>query len=215
VATVNARSLFRLAILLAAWLMATGAVGTCAFFKPTEPESPNRPPITPDYSSPIRTLETLAKGIEDKNQSNGQDVYMGALADSSQVGTGDGRAFHALFDARDLLEHPWAYDWTRDYEPVLLQNLYEQATYPFEMTWEPYEPGGNETEDADEALLHRKYTLVQLVNTQRDTIAIGAADLYFVRSQRNADWVIAVWQDIRIDPRHLTFGKRRLETQHL
>jgi hypothetical protein len=31
------------------------------------------------------------------------------------------------------------------------------------MKWEPYEPGGNEEQNPNDALLHRKYTLVQVV----------------------------------------------------
>jgi hypothetical protein len=218
---VNRRNLARGGIVLAAWLVATGS-GPCAFFNPTAPESPNRPPVRADYSTPENTLASLARGMADKNQSNGQDVYMGALADSSAVDVLDGRAFHALFDTRDLLDHPWPYDWTREFEPQLLRDLYLKYASPFEMTWEPYEPGGNEEQNPNDALLHRKYTLVQLItngNTvRRDPIAIGAADLYFVRSQRNpANWVIAIWQDVRTadaDSAQITsLGKRRLETQ--
>jgi hypothetical protein len=214
---VNARRLIRYGILVAAWLMAT-AMGPCAFFKPTEPETPNRPPIHADYSTPTAALQTLARGMADKNQSNGQDVYMAALADSPAVGTGDGRAFHALFDLRDLAEDPWPYDWTREFEPQLLRKLYLDHPSPFEMTWEQYAPAGNETGTADDSLLHRKYTVVQLISTgntvRRDPIAVGAADLYFVRSQRNTNnWVIAIWQDARIDSGQVTLGKRRLETQ--
>ena len=215
------RRLTRFAGLFAAWLMATGEIGTCAFFKPTAPEAPNRPPVPADYSTPTHTLETLARGMADKNQSNGQDVYMAALAESSSVDVTDGRSFHALFDLRDLIDHPWAYDWTREFEPQVLRDLYLKYPSPFEMTWQPYEPAGNETGGIDDSLLHRKYQLVQVItngNTQRrDPIAVGAADLYFVRSLRNpTKWVIATWQDARTvdaDSAQVTLGKRRLETQ--
>jgi hypothetical protein len=216
---VNRRNLTRCGIVLAAWLVATGS-GPCAFFKPTEPEIGKRvDPIIPDYSTPDKTLETLARGMVDKGRSNGQDVYMAGLADS----TLDGRAFYAFFDPRDLIEHPWAYgDWTRDFEPQLLYDLYHKHTNPFEMTWEQYQPGGNDELHPDFVIIPRKYTLVQLVtngNTvTRSPIAIGAARLTLLRSNRNsADWVIAIWQDIRTadaDSAQITsMGRRRLETR--
>lgn len=215
----SARGLTRLGILVAAWIAATGAAGTCAFFKPTAPESPDRPPIIGDYSTPTSTLQSLARGLMDKNLSNGQAVYMDALAESSAISTGDGRAFRAFFDARDLSDLPWNGVWTKELEPQLYQHLLVRFTFPYEMTWEPYPPAGNETEGVDDALLHRKYTLVQLVKSgntvNRTPIAIGAADLYFVRSARNRDnWVIATWQDARTAVGDtVTLGKLRLETQ--
>ena len=214
----SARRLTRLGILVAAWLTATGGVGTCPFFEPTAPESPNRPPIIGNFSNPTNTLQSLARGMMDKNLSNGQAVYMDALADSSAVSTGDGRAFHALFDTRDLIQLPWNGDWNKELEPQVYRDLLLKFTFPFEMTWEPYEPAGNETGGVDDSLLHRKYKLVQLIKNgnaiRREPIAIGAADLYFVRS--GGDWVIAIWQDARTidaDSSQVTLGKRRLETQ--
>lgn len=89
------------------------------------------------------------------------------------------------------------------------------------MTWEPYGPLGNETGSADDSLLHRKYTIVQLVSNgsraRREIIAVGAADLYFVRSaHKPGRWVIAEWQDYRVfgpDSVGPTLGSRRLDTQ--
>jgi len=224
---VNARRLARLGILLSAWLSATGAIGTCPFFKPTQPESPNRPPIIPDYSSPAATLLTMAKGVEDKSTSNGQSVYMDALAESSAADPGDGRAFHAFFDLRDLQEHSTSWDrnrdWNKQLEPVMYSDLVRKYSYPYLMTWEPNEacPQGNcnDTESSTDALLHRKYRIMGLVKqgTTTDTlpVAIGAADLYFVKSAKAANkWVIALWQDFAITGADTaTLGKFRLVTQ--
>jgi hypothetical protein len=187
----------------------------------TPPVAPPPPTgIVIDYTAPTRTLETLAKGIEDKNRTHGVDAYMGALADSFLGNSGDGRAFHAFFDIQDIAEHPWPYDWTREFEPLLLRDLFLRYPGPFEMTWGPYEAAGNETGTADDSLLHRKYTLVQVTTTgttvRRDVIAVGAADLHFVRSARTLRWVIAQWQDyhtIDADADGPTMGRRRLETQ--
>ena len=188
----------------------------------TPPLSPYPPrPVVTYYTDPTHTLGTLAAGMVDKNHSNGDEAYLGGLADSSTVSSVDGRAFHAFFDARDLDGHPWPHDWTRELEPQLLHDLFAKYSSPFVMTWEPYEPAGNESGSADDSLLHRKYTIVQLVRngstTRREIIAVGAADLSFVRSaHKPGRWVIAQWQDYRAlgpDSVGPTLGSRRLETQ--
>ncbi|HEY2953814.1 MAG TPA: hypothetical protein VGK89_01050 [Candidatus Eisenbacteria bacterium] len=207
---------------LAVWLSATGAFGTCNFFKPAVPELPNRAPIIGDYSTPTATLQTLARGLVDKNGSNGQEVYMGALAESTQ----DLRAFHAFFDLRDLNQRPtWDRnrDWNRDLESVLYSDLVRKYSHPYEMTWGPYEPGGDERSEGDgsrDSTLHRRYTVVQVIGTgstaTRSPLAVGAADLYFVKSAALNRWVIVRWQDYRaIDAGAdtVTLGRRRLETQ--
>src|SRR5262249_20746363 len=188
---VNAR-VAPLGILLFAWFTATGAIGTCAFFKPTEPEPPtNKNPIIPDYSSPTMTLETLAKGVADKSQSNGQTVYLDGFADSTGAdGAPDGRAFHGFFDLRDLQARPtWDRnrDWNKPLEPVMYSALVRLFSNPYEMTWGPYERSGNESSpNGNDSLLHRKYTIMQVVKSgntvTRSPVAIGAADLYFVKS---------------------------------
>jgi hypothetical protein len=217
---VNPTRTARFCILLAAWISATGAIGTCDYFKPATPETPNRPPIIADYSSPTLALETIAKGIEDKSTSNGQEVYMGAFADSSLTG-GDGRAFHAFFDPLDLRDHPsWDpnRDWNRDLERVLYSDLVRRYGNPYQMSWEPYEPAGNESGSGTDSLLHRKYRIMQVLpGGARSPVAIGAADLYFVRSQiTTSRWVMVHWQDyhtLDADSAQVTLGKRRLDTQ--
>ncbi len=204
-------------LLLGAWLFATGAFGTCNFFKPAVPEAPNRAPIIGDYSSPTLTLETLAKGIVDKNVSNGQAVYMQAFAET----TSDGRGYHAFFDLRDLIERPtWGdRDWDRLLESQLYNSLVTDFTNPLEMTWEPYPPAGNESGTPNvDSLVHRKYKIFHVSGTgTRFPVAIGAADLYFVQSPAAGNrWVITRWQDfhsVGADSNQITLGKRRLETQ--
>ena len=218
---VSARRLSGFGILLVGWLVATGAIGACPFFKPTAPETPDRPPIPTNYSVPTQTLETLARGMVDKT-ANGQNVYLSAFADSSAVSVGDGRAYHAFFDPRDLLEHPQRDpDWTKELEPYVYNLLVQRNSLPFEMTWEPYEPAGNETGGTDDSLLHRKYRIVTVDKRNnvvtRTTLAVGAADLQFVKSTRDAGkWVIATWQDFRsigADSSLVTLGRWRLESR--
>ena len=207
-------------LLLGLWILPAVGCGPGNSSNPTAPS----PQIIPAYSAPTLTLETLAKGIEDKGQSNGQSVYLGAFAESTAVNLGDGRAYHAFFDPRDLRDHPsWDpnRDWNKDLERVMYVDLARKFVNPYEMTWEPYEPNGNETGGPDDSLLHRKYTIVQLIQAgstvTRSPVAIGAVDLYFVRSAAAANkWVIALWQDIHTwdrDSAKISLGTRRLETQ--
>jgi hypothetical protein len=223
---VNRTRLARFGILLVGWLMATGS-GPCAFFKPAEPEPPtNLNPIIPDYSTPTLALQTLAEGVMDKNQRNGHAVYMGAFADSSglSVGGGDGRAFYAFFDPKDLQSHSTTWDrnaaWDKPHEDGFYGKLVTLFSYNYVMTWEPYEPSGNETGSNTDSLLHRKYTITYQASngpnsfTSR-TIAIGAADLYFVKSANVANrWAMTRWQDfhtVDADSGQVTIGSRRLD----
>ena len=218
---VNVRRLAGCGILLGAWLSATGALGTCDFFRPAVPESPTRKPLIPNYSTPDSTLRWLAKGIEDKSGSNGQDVYMGAFAESTLANPGDRRAFYALFDVRDLLDQPnWDPNriWNKDLERVMYSDLVRKFANPYVMTWELYAPPGNESGGTDDSLLHRKYRIMQVTaGGDSSPVAIGAADLHFVRSRDAANrWVIALWEDFHTrdpDSDQITLGKRRLETQ--
>ena len=207
------------AILLAAWLAATGAIGTCDYFRPATPEPPSRPPVAANYSTPDLTLATLARGVEDKSTSNGLDVYMGAFAESLTTG-GDGSAFYAFFDPVDLVGDNWdpnVHVWTRDNERLFYSKLVTIFTNPYEMTWEPYEPGGNDEIGTSEALLHRKYKILYVApDGLRRPVAIGAADLHFVESPNGVRWVLTRWQDyhtIDADSAEVTLGKRRLEMQ--
>jgi len=210
-------------IALLVWTTSTGAFGQCNFFKPAEPERPHQTPIVPDYSSPTMTLQTIARGIADKNATNGQAVYVGALADSLPTGT-DGRAYHAFFDSTDLARHQ-SWDPNRDYNRTLEGTFYgdfvQLRTTPYEMTWEVFEPHGNDTGSASDSLLHRQYKVYQVISGSRRLIAIGVADLYFVKSPAAVNrWVITRWQDFRspdarpdISQDEATLGSRRLDKQ--
>lgn len=209
-------------VLAAAWVIAAGTLGACDYFMPTEPEKPNKPAITTNYKIPTLALETIAKGVEAKAQSNGQDAYMAAFAESA-LANSDGAGFHAFFDPLDLRAHestwnPARDDWNRDRENRFYGQLVSQLSYSYEMTWEPYEPAGNESGGTEDSLLHRKYTIMYLQEVNqivtRKPLVIGAADLHFVKSARRpGDWVIASWQDFRVPGADTvrTLGKLRLE----
>jgi hypothetical protein len=217
---VNRRTLSRCGLLLAAWLLAT-ASGPCAFFKPAEPEGFNSRPIDTDYHDPTHTLLTLARGMVDKT-GNGQTVYLSTFAESTATDPLDGQAYRALFDVRDLEEqHEQDPFWTRELEGFVFNYLVQHFTLPYEMTWEPYFEAGNESGSLVDSLLHRKYRIVTVsqvgATTTRTTIAVGLADLYFVKSKREPDkWRIATWQDFRAlgaDSAFSTLGLRRLQSR--
>lgn len=215
------------ALLFLAWLTATGAFGGCDYFKPTDPEQPTSlDPIIPDYSNPTLTLQTIARGVMDKSQTNGQDVYMGAFAESSAIAVdSDGRAFRAFFDLLDDRDDPnWnsnVDEWDRVDEPRAYSGLVRLYSYNYEMTWAPFREAGNESGSLDDSLVHRQYRIDALLrNTNsgaitRLPVAVGRASLNFVRSSRTpSKWVIATWSDFRVPgPDSITFGKRRLDNK--
>ncbi len=207
-------------LLTLAWLATTGELGNCNFFKPVQPERPRGSAIVGDYSSPTKTLETIARGIADKNSSNGQDVYTLSFADSL-ASCMDCRAYHGFFDLADLNRvNTWDRnaDWNRAREQAFYVSFIQLRTVPYLMRWEPYEPGGNETGSDRDSLLHRKYKVYQLTAGVDSVIAIGVADLYFVKSTGAGNrWVIARWQDFVFPqanrdqfPDRETMGYRRL-----
>ena len=216
------------ALLFLAWITAIAVLAGCNYFKPTDPEQPaNLDPIIPDYSNPTLTLQTIARGIMDKSQTNGQDVYMGAFAESSLIATtpGDGRGFRAFFDPLDDRDDPnWDSrldDWDRGDEPRVYSGLVRLYSYNYEMTWGPYREAGNESGSLDDSLVHRQYRIDAILrNTNsgaitRLPVAVGRASLNFVRSASTPNkWVVATWSDFRVPgPDSITFGKRRLDNK--
>jgi hypothetical protein len=195
-------------LVLLAWLSATGALGNCNLFKPADP--PTGTPVRPDYSTPDRTLATIAAGIADKDLTNGQEVYIRAFADSAK----DGSPFNVRFDPADLDAHPtWVRTnvWNRDQERSFYKFLVGRNPWPYQVTWERYEPNGNDTD----SLLHRKYSIDLIISGTKLRTFTGAADIYFTRSA-SADslWVIRHWQDSRIPENStaiITLGFVRLD----
>ena len=96
------RNRLTLSLLLAlVWGASTGAFGGCNLFRPAVPEQGGGGRIVPvNYSDPDSLLDTMARGVEDKAQSNGLDAYIGALSTPISGGT----AFAATFDPAVLSE---------------------------------------------------------------------------------------------------------------
>lgn len=212
------------ALLALVWLMSTGLLGQCEFFKPTSPERPSdRSPIIPDYTSATRTLETMRLGVVDKNGTNGQDVYVRAFADSLPTGT-DGASYLANFALSDLDRYPrWDRGgvWSRALEQAFYVSFVQLRSLPYEMTWELYEANGNDSGTDSDSLLHRQYKIYQVASGTKSLIAIGVANLHFVKSPGTANrWAIRRWDDM-ISPEarptqfgdEVSLGSRRLATQ--
>ena len=214
-------------LLLIAWITTTGA-GCTDFFKPRTPEPPTEGGVPTNYVDPDSTLATLARAIEAKAGTNSLSAYLGGLADSA--GAGDGAEFYAYFDAAAAArwqsvsgrEPPTA--WTRiPYEQNFFSDLPRlSGTKPYQFDWLPdVEHPIDEDLGINQKLLHRQYLLLALptaVGDAADTLAIGYADLLFIKSLSADKWVIKHWQD-RVDPavganpvnqNQLSFSARRL-----
>ena len=182
------------------------ALGGCNLFQPRTPEPPSRAGLRIDYSDPDSTLETLARAIEAKAPGTSLSAYMGGLGDS--ITAGDAENFIAYFDDRALAvwhgvtgKDPPA-EWGPALERQFFGDLPNLSGNRYNFTWlrdveHPY--------DEDPALnvkiLHRQYLLIAIPagGGTVEKLAIGYADLTFIKSNASNRWVIARWQD-RVDP---------------
>lgn len=179
------------ALAIAAVMAATG----CDLFKPAEPEAPVGEALVGDYSSPERTLETVAQALEAKATRNGTDVYLKAFADPDLDA---GRSFVATFDPATLLGYtglvpnPWGID-----EEQLFYNgaTGSDGNSSWQMQWSSSDQLGDPTEvDTDTLRVrHRAYLLARVVNGASSAMAAGHARLRFIRNSRG--WVIVRWED--------------------
>jgi hypothetical protein len=213
-------------LLLIAWITTTGA-GCTDLFKPRTPEPPTEAGVPTNYFDPDSTLATMARAIVAKAGSNALSAYLGGLADS--VGAGDGAEFYAYFDAaaaarwQSVSGRELPAVWTRiPLEERFFNSLPGlSGTRPFEFDWLPdVEHPIDEELGINQKLLHRQYLLLALPTgvENADTLAIGYADLLFIKSLSADKWVIRRWQD-RVDPAvganpvnpsQLSFSARRL-----
>jgi len=205
-----------IALLLGLMLLVQG----CGLFKPASPQPPIfGSGIVGRYNLPDTTLNTLALGIADKAQTNGQSVYMAGFADSSV----DGVDFHAFFDPATVVRFtsgghaPPDLNWRTPYEQnfyVKFAQIQPSATYQF--IWQVDSTSVIDDIQPTTALLHRKYRAFAALGDTAISLARGYADLSFVKI--GSDWKIVRWQDredpaANIDAGELSFGQRRLESQ--
>jgi hypothetical protein len=171
------------------------------------------------YAHPESCLHYMRIGIERKDDL-GRSAYLGALADS----TVDGVGFHAFFDPAVWNAYPGLKpaDWDLPREAQFLPVFTGLYGGRYELKWLPDEnyPYDN-MPDADHMILHRRYEVRALQQPPADTllIAVGYADLYFVRISASR-WALYRWQDRvdpavgvqPVDPDQRTFGYRRLNS---
>jgi hypothetical protein len=191
----------------------------CGLFRPARPEiGAGGGGLLPDYSAPESCLLYMRVGIERKD-SDGQNAYVGALANASQ----DGIGFHAFFD-----QAVWnAYtgvppqDWDLRHETLFYSAFIRLTGDPYEMSWLPDEFNPHDDISGDTVVVHRRYEVRALRAATRDSllIAVGYADLYFARISASR-WALTRWMD-RVDPNvgaqpadplQQTFGSRRLNS---
>lgn len=196
---------------VAAFTLASG----CKYFEPAQPEAPSAPSIFPNYTSPDSTLESMAKGIQDKGRTNGQSVYVGALSDSFQA------FFDPLTVERMGQQGVVPPDrWLKPDEDVFYGRFIQLRTVPataqYVMRWAKDQTQGEDVFESTTAVLHREYHVYAILNDADEAvIARGFATLYFV-SESASHWALVRWQDreasdAQIDKGEICFGQRRLE----
>ena len=213
-------------VMLACLAGGGGLLGACTNpFAPRNPEPPSQGSLRTNYTEPDSTLGTMALAIEAKAGGNALSAYLGALADSIP----DGQDFFAYFDGaaaarwQNVTGRQLPDVWGVDLEERFfnhLPSLSAQRAYDF--AWlEDVEHPNDEDLASGQKLLHRQYLLLAVPEGlgAPDTLAIGFADLTFIKSRTADKWVISRWQD-RVDPAaganpantsHLSFSARRLE----
>ncbi|MBI1799570.1 MAG: hypothetical protein HYR73_07750 [Candidatus Eisenbacteria bacterium] len=191
----------RIAILVLAWLSATGEVGVCPLFRPATPEQGGTGTLVhTNYSLPDSTLATLARGVAAKV--NGTDAYMGGIADTTR----DHHLFRAFFDAAIVARYtsnpnaqPVPNPWNTDLERTFFFNFVQYKSLDYKMTWASDVSNPIDDLGPDFATLHRSYQVTNRLSDGTDAIiAVGYADLFFVHTS-SGRWVIVNWVD-RVDP---------------
>jgi hypothetical protein len=204
------RSAARLA---AAALWVGLALGGCDYFRPDEPPPPGSGTVfVPDYSSPDRSLTTMAQAIQLGNQTGG---YLGALADSTQPSEQEFNVFFDLADVADVqqgttIPSRWNISPLESGFYADLITLPPAGANPV-MTFQDIS-GQPDSTGTEQQLLHRRYIYFLAAG---DTLGQGVADLRFVR-RSGSDWKLIHWIDHRdaaARPGIRTFGYLRLAGQ--
>jgi hypothetical protein len=187
-------------------LLLLGSVSGCYLFQPRNPQPPSQGGVAMDYSAPDSSLATMARAIEARAGGNSLSAYLGALADS--IVNGDRQGFLAFFDPAAVVV--WENSSGRvppaagdlKLENQLFGSLPTLSPNPYLFSWlNDVDHPHDEVLGPNTMLLHRQYLLVAVPDgaVKDDTLAIGYADLTFIRAATGDKWVIARWQD-RVDP---------------
>lgn len=195
---------------------ALAACAGCDYFKPAAPEAPSASAvIIPNYSLPEKTLETLAKGIQDKGRTNGLAAYIGGFADN----------FKAVFDAQTVnrMEQQGVVvpeDWNLSREESFYSKFVTLSTVPlnseYSFRWIRDPTPGEDVNESQIAILHKEYQVFAIrQDAETQYIARGLVTLHF--SKVSADrWAITRWEDREKSEAHpeqgeVSMGQRRLE----
>jgi hypothetical protein len=199
--------------------LALGASG-CGLFEPVDPEAPSGSSgvVVQDYSTPDNTLATLGRGIHGKNSLGAAAAYIEGFADPAV----HARGFEAEFDPITQSRNPGRFPltWGNAEERTFFGLFIQVSTNPYGLVWE--RDDGSPNDEIDEAsgtaLLHRRYTVWDSTTaTSARRIAVGFADLEFIRTPSPTAWVIVKWTD-REDAAadfglgERSYGERRLNS---
>jgi hypothetical protein len=186
----------------------------CSLFQPTEPEPPSGAVVIADYSSPEKTLETVAAAVTSKGLANGQSAYEDALADDD--GLPGFRAFHLPEVIARQPAGSVPATWDKGRERNFYFSMVNVSANEYEMRFQ-VDPRNADFEfidvAADTASLYRQYTVFVFDSDgNAETLALGYANFGFRRI--NSRWQIIRWTDVLGlpgDDDALTFGALRLE----
>jgi len=187
----------------------------CDYFKPANPEAPSLTSvIIPNYSQPENTLETLAKGIEDKGRTNGLSAYSGGLAERFQAGF-DAQTVNRMEQQGVVVPE----DWNLGREESFYSKFVTLSTVPlnseYNFQWVDDQTQGEDVHEAELAILQKEYRAFAILQGGESRyIARGFATLHFIKV--SARWVITRWEDrekndAQIEQGEVSMGQRRLE----
>ena len=205
-----------------AGLLALLLLAGCDMFRPALPEIGGKgPSVIANYSSPDSCLHYMKLGIEAK--AKGQELYIGALADTSVDKLAGFRAWFDPAVERLFTFRPEA--WLLADERDFFNRFIVKSSYPYVMQWQRDTLITDDRADrggGTYAVLHRRYQVFSIEPTQQGEvsllIAVGYADLYFIRISPSR-WALRRWDD-RVDPLvgaqpqdplQQSFGYRRLD----
>lgn len=215
IGTARWRRLRATASMLAVALALLAGAG-CDYFKPADPEAPSPTSvIIPNYSQPENTLETLAKGIEDKGRTNGLSAYAGGLAEDFKAGF-DAQTVNRMEQQGVVVPDEWNLSREEAFYSkfVTLSTVALNSEYSFR--WIRDETQGEDVNEAELAILHKEYQVFAIrQNGETVYIANGFATLHFSKVSANR-WAITRWEDRErndadIGQGEVSMGQRRLE----
>jgi hypothetical protein len=199
-------------VLRAAFLLALSSIAPgCGLFKPTEPETPTGAALVADYSDIDKTLDTIARAVEDKGATGGQSAYLGAFATVADDGVDYVMIpLPAVVQRLQQQQVPIPNPWGPEEEQRFYPRLIVRNTASYSMRWlEDEEWSGTDGPiTGDGGVKSEIYEIV----AGGTLVARGRVRLTFKNS--SGRWVITEWLERELaagEDDRLTFSNLRLE----